>query len=68
MPPLFGMLVVGILLRNIPYVNTAVTDGLDPGWSSVLRKIALSVILLRAGLLRVIIFISGFSWTLWTDY
>ena len=46
MPPLLGMLVVGILLRNVPYVNTAVTDSLDHGFSSVLRKIALAIILL----------------------
>jgi len=50
MPPLLGMLLIGILLRNIPHVSTVVTDGLDPAWSSVLRKIALAVILLRAGL------------------
>ena len=50
MPPLLGMLLVGILLRNTPYVNTIVTSGLDPAWSSVLRKVALAVILLRAGL------------------
>ena len=50
LPPLLGMLVIGILLRNVPGVSASVTAGLDPAWSGILRKIALAVILLRAGL------------------
>jgi len=49
MPPLLGMLIVGILLKNVPYV-AAVGQAIDPNWSSALRNIALTVILLRAGL------------------
>lgn len=47
-PPLLGMLVVGIMLKNIPGI--AVARGLDPTWSAATRSIALAVILLRAGL------------------
>jgi len=48
LPPLLGMLVVGILLKNVPYISVA--RGLDPAWSAALRSTALAVILLRAGL------------------
>jgi len=48
LPPLLGMLVVGILLKNVPYID--VGRGLDPNWSAALRSTALAVILLRAGL------------------
>lgn len=47
-PPLLGMLVAGIALRNIPVVTDAVY--IDKDWSSSLRSIALAVILARAGL------------------
>ena len=50
MPPLLGMLLVGILLKNIPHMDVIVAEGLQPKWSSILRKMALAVILLRAGL------------------
>uniref|UniRef100_A0A3B5M274 Cation/H+ exchanger transmembrane domain-containing protein n=1 Tax=Xiphophorus couchianus TaxID=32473 RepID=A0A3B5M274_9TELE len=47
-PPLLGMLLAGLLLRNVPYVSAAVFIG--PHWSAALRNVALSVILTRAGL------------------
>ncbi|XP_076150101.1 sodium/hydrogen exchanger 9B2 isoform X1 [Alosa pseudoharengus] len=47
-PPLLGMLLAGILLRNIPVVTDAVK--IDKDWSAALRTIALAVILARAGL------------------
>lgn len=43
-----GMLLAGLLLRNIPVVTDAIF--IDTHWSSALRNIALSVILTRAGL------------------
>ncbi|OQV21679.1 Mitochondrial sodium/hydrogen exchanger 9B2 [Hypsibius exemplaris] len=48
LPPLLGMLIVGFMLRNVPGINIA--GDIDPKWSSVLRNIALTVILIRAGL------------------
>lgn len=48
LPPLLGMLLVGIMLKNVPYISVA--KGLDPAWSAALRSTALAVILLRAGL------------------
>ncbi|KAB5546771.1 hypothetical protein PHYPO_G00075770 [Pangasianodon hypophthalmus] len=47
-PPLLGMLLMGLVLRNVPYVNEAVF--IDQKWSSSLRSIALAIILTRAGL------------------
>lgn len=47
-PPLLGMLLAGMLLRNIPVVTDAVK--IDKEWSAALRTIALAVILARAGL------------------
>ncbi|XP_076019301.1 sodium/hydrogen exchanger 9B2-like isoform X1 [Genypterus blacodes] len=47
-PPLLGMLLAGLLLRNVPYVTDAVY--IDSNWSAALRNIALSIILTRAGL------------------
>ncbi|XP_076581659.1 sodium/hydrogen exchanger 9B2 [Chaetodon auriga] len=47
-PPLLGMLMAGLLLRNVPYVTDAVF--IDTHWSAALRNIALSIILTRAGL------------------
>ncbi|XP_024865895.1 sodium/hydrogen exchanger 9B2 [Kryptolebias marmoratus] len=47
-PPLLGMLLAGLLLRNVPYVTNAVF--IDTHWSAALRNIALSIILTRAGL------------------
>ncbi|XP_072315455.1 sodium/hydrogen exchanger 9B2 [Eucyclogobius newberryi] len=47
-PPLLGMLLAGLLLRNVPYISDAVY--IDPRWSSALRNIALAIILTRAGL------------------
>lgn len=43
-----GMLLAGLLLRNVPYVTDAVS--IDTHWSAALRNIALSIILTRAGL------------------
>ncbi|KAM3857458.1 sodium/hydrogen exchanger 9B2 [Diretmus argenteus] len=47
-PPLLGMLLAGLVLRNVPYVTDAVY--IDTHWSAALRNIALAVILTRAGL------------------
>ncbi|KAI4905858.1 hypothetical protein NFI96_021769 [Prochilodus magdalenae] len=47
-PPLLGMLLAGVLLRNIPVVTEAVY--IDFRWSASLRNIALAVILSHAGL------------------
>ncbi|TKS93328.1 Sodium/hydrogen exchanger 9B2 [Collichthys lucidus] len=47
-PPLLGMLLAGLLLRNVPYITDAVY--IDTHWSAALRNIALSIILTRAGL------------------
>ncbi|KAG0726903.1 Sodium/hydrogen exchanger 9B2 [Chionoecetes opilio] len=49
LPPLLGMLVVGILLKSVPGIDY-VGKSIDPDWSAALRNIALVVILLRAGL------------------
>ena len=46
LPPLLGMLLTGILLRNVPYIDVA--KGVDPNWYSTTRTTALVVILLRA--------------------
>lgn len=43
-----GMLLAGLLLRNVPYVTDAIF--IDTHWSAALRNIALSIILTRAGL------------------
>ncbi|XP_047442665.1 sodium/hydrogen exchanger 9B2 [Mugil cephalus] len=47
-PPLLGMLLAGLALRNIPYITKAIV--IDAHWSSSLRNIALAIILTRAGL------------------
>ncbi|KAM3590605.1 uncharacterized protein V6R79_012463 [Siganus canaliculatus] len=47
-PPLLGMLLAGLLLRNVPYVTDAVF--IDTHWSAAMRNIALAIILTRAGL------------------
>ncbi|XP_061565827.1 sodium/hydrogen exchanger 9B2 isoform X3 [Cololabis saira] len=47
-PPLLGMLLAGLLLRNVPYVTDAIV--INTHWSAALRNIALSIILTRAGL------------------
>ncbi|XP_047736431.1 sodium/hydrogen exchanger 9B2-like [Hyalella azteca] len=46
LPPLLGMLLVGMALRSVAIVG----DSVDPNWSSSIRNIALVVILLRSGL------------------
>ena len=48
LPPLLGMLIAGVILNNIPYI--AVTRLINPNWSSVVRSIALTVILTRGGI------------------
>ncbi|XP_023697550.2 sodium/hydrogen exchanger 9B2-like isoform X1 [Paramormyrops kingsleyae] len=47
-PPLLGMLLAGLVLRNVPYITSAVY--IDSRWSAALRNIALAIILTRAGL------------------
>ncbi|KAM5340147.1 sodium/hydrogen exchanger 9B2 isoform 3-T3 [Glossophaga mutica] len=48
LPPLLGMLLAGFLIRNIPVISENVQ--IRHRWSSALRSLALSVILVRAGL------------------
>ncbi|XP_008057780.1 sodium/hydrogen exchanger 9B2 isoform X1 [Carlito syrichta] len=48
LPPLLGMLLAGFLMRNIPVISDNVQ--INHKWSSSLRSIALSIILVRAGL------------------
>ncbi|XP_057561480.1 sodium/hydrogen exchanger 9B2 isoform X1 [Hippopotamus amphibius kiboko] len=48
LPPLLGMLLAGFLIKNIPVISDNVQ--IKHKWSSALRSIALSVILVRAGL------------------
>ncbi|XP_019481420.1 PREDICTED: mitochondrial sodium/hydrogen exchanger 9B2 [Hipposideros armiger] len=48
LPPLLGMLLAGFLVRNIPVISDNVQ--IEHKWSSSLRSIALSIILVRAGL------------------
>jgi len=47
LPPLLGMLLAGLLLRNVP---GDVLEHIPNSWSSVIRKSALTVILTRAGM------------------
>jgi NhaP-type Na+/H+ or K+/H+ antiporter len=47
LPPLFGQLLVGFLLRNIIPDQL---NGLSSGLNSMLRSVALAIIMLRAGL------------------
>jgi len=47
-PPLIGMIGVGIFFRNVPHVKLGAD--IDPTWSSILRTGAFAVLLLRAGL------------------
>ncbi|XP_062964177.1 sodium/hydrogen exchanger 9B1 [Cynocephalus volans] len=48
LPPLLGMLLAGFIIRNIPFISKHVQ--VHNMWSSVLRSIALTIILIRAGL------------------
>ena len=48
LPALLGMMIVGFLLKNVKQISLA-TD-IDREWSSILRQVALAVILLRSGL------------------
>lgn len=50
LPPLLGMLIAGLLLRNLPYIGEHVGGVVDPTLSSHIRDIALALILSRAGL------------------
>jgi len=47
LPPLLGMLCVGIALASIPGIS--IGDAIDQNWSSCIRSVALTVILIRAG-------------------
>ncbi|KAK8727929.1 hypothetical protein OTU49_009517, partial [Cherax quadricarinatus] len=49
LPSLLGSLIMGILFSSIPGINT-VGHNIDIYYSSVLRNIALTIILIRAGL------------------
>ena len=48
LPPLFGMIIAGLLLRNVPYIDFA--RHIQPAWSSTIRNVALVIILIRGGL------------------
>ena len=50
MPALFGQLIAGFLLRNIPGLKQSVGDAVDARFSSAARTAALGVVLARAGL------------------
>ncbi|XP_066303499.1 sodium/hydrogen exchanger 9B2-like isoform X4 [Branchiostoma lanceolatum] len=61
LPPLLGMLIVGILLRNVPGIM--VGSWIDPVWASSIRLVALTVILIRAGLGLDPVQLRRLSWT-----
>lgn len=48
LPPLLGMLIVGCMLTNVPGIDVA--KDIAPAWSSTTRSLALTVILIKAGL------------------
>ena len=47
-PPLFGMIIAGFLLRNVPHIDFA--QDISPIWSSTIRNVALVIVLIRGGL------------------
>ncbi len=47
LPPLVGMIIAGFMLRNLPIV---LLSQISPVWSSVIRNIALVIVLVRGGL------------------
>ncbi|KAL5018377.1 hypothetical protein ScPMuIL_004099 [Solemya velum] len=49
LPPLLGMLIIGAVLMNVPVIKV-IGVGINKDWSGALRQVALTVILLRAGL------------------
>lgn len=49
LPPLLGFMFAGMVVRNTPGLKT-IGENIDPEWSMALRKIALNIILTRAGL------------------
>lgn len=48
LPALLGMMLVGIFVRNIPFIDQ-IALSITLAWSSTLRSFALCIILLRAG-------------------
>ncbi|XP_063454042.1 sodium/hydrogen exchanger 9B1-like isoform X1 [Pan paniscus] len=48
LPPLLGMLLAGFTIRNVPFISEHVH--VPNAWSSILRSIALNIILIQAGL------------------
>ncbi|GIY80960.1 hypothetical protein CDAR_70941 [Caerostris darwini] len=48
LPPLLGMLLVGVLFRNVPFIPYHADISIQ--WASTLRDISLVIILLKAGL------------------
>ncbi|KAL4217023.1 Sodium/hydrogen exchanger 9B2 [Mactra antiquata] len=61
LPPLLGMLIVGLLLRNVPGINS-IGENINVKWSGTLRKVALTVILTRAGLGLDVVKLKKLSW------
>ncbi|XP_019930492.3 sodium/hydrogen exchanger 9B2 [Magallana gigas] len=49
LPPLLGMVIAGFALSNVP-VLSEIGHNISPVWSGALRRMALTVILIRAGL------------------
>ncbi len=47
LPPLVGMIIAGFMLRNLPII---LIGQITPVWSSVIRNIALVIVLVRGGL------------------
>ncbi|KAL3831362.1 hypothetical protein ACJMK2_023115 [Sinanodonta woodiana] len=48
-PSLLGMLIVGVMMRNVPGLKT-IGEGIDSKWSGALKKIALTILLTRMGM------------------
>ena len=48
LPPLFGMIIAGFMLRNVPRFDFA--NDISGVWSSVIRNVALAIVLIRGGL------------------
>ena len=48
LPPLFGMIIAGFILRNAPFIDFA--THVNTAWSSTIRNVALVIVLIRGGL------------------
>jgi NhaP-type Na+/H+ or K+/H+ antiporter len=48
LPPMLGMILLGIIIRNVPYIDFG--QFMTPTVSSPIRQLSLAIILTRAGL------------------